>query len=626
MTVVDGGAGTGGPVSRDQPSVVSRTVLGWHLTFAALLVVLGGVIVVGDDPGDTAPQSLAAVGVLALAYLLLGLPAATRDDDRRGAAYLVVLVVAVGVLLGLEGGRASLLLFAAYPQIWFYAPSYRAGVVWAAVLCVVSGAGLLVGEGTDPDTIRDVVVSMGSGLAVSLVLGLWIGRIIEQSEQRADLIAELERTRAELGVAQHAAGVVAERERMAGEIHDTLAQGFTSIVALAQAESARLAAAGADTARLDLIEQTARQNLGEARALVAAFAPVDLQGSDVDAALARVADAVRRRDGRRGRGREHLASRGRGRHRPGGRAGAGGPGGAVERAAARRCGTGRAAPGRRPGPGGRGRRRRRRLRPRRGRRLRPGRHAPPGGGRGRTARRRLRTRSRHPAAGEPAVSERRAGPIRVLVVDDHPVVRTGLVALLQTDDGLEVVGEADDGAEVADEVRRLRAAGAAPDVVLMDLRMPRVDGATATEALLREAPGTAVLVLTTYDTDTDIVRAIEAGASGYLLKDVPRDRLLEGIRAAARGETVLAPSVAGHLVRRARQPDQPAPTRREIEVLDGVARGLTNAEIGRELFIGESTVKTHLLRLFAKLGVDDRTRAVTVALDRGLIRPPGRTG
>ena len=157
----------------------------------------------------------------------------------------------------------------------------------------------------------------------------------------------------------------------------------------------------------------------------------------------------------------------------------------------------------------------------------------------------------------------------------------------------------------------------------MDLRMPRVDGATATEALLREAPGTAVLVLTTYDTDTDIVRAIEAGASGYLLKDVPRDRLLEGIRAAARGETVLAPSVAGHLVRRAREPDQPAPTPREIEVLDRVARGLTNAEIGRELFIGESTVKTHLLRLFAKLGVDDRTRAVTVALERGLISPPG---
>lgn len=215
--------------------------------------------------------------------------------------------------------------------------------------------------------------------------------------------------------------------------------------------------------------------------------------------------------------------------------------------------------------------------------------------------------------------------IRVLVVDDHPVVRTGLVALLQTDPGLEVVGEASDGAEVPEVVRGLREAATPPDVVLMDLRMPRVDGAAATAALLREAPGTAVLVLTTYDTDSDIVRAIEAGASGYLLKDVPRERLLEGIRAAARGETVLAPSVAGHLVRRAREPEHPAPTRRETEVLDGVARGLTNAEIGRELFIGESTVKTHLLRLFAKLGVDDRTRAVTVALERGLIRPPGRS-
>ncbi len=217
-----------------------------------------------------------------------------------------------------------------------------------------------------------------------------------------------------------------------------------------------------------------------------------------------------------------------------------------------------------------------------------------------------------------------ARPVRVLVVDDHPVVRTGLVALLQTDPGLQVVGEAADGAEVPAAVRRLTAEGTPPDVVLMDLRMPQVDGATATAALLREAPGTAVLVLTTYDTDSDIVRAIEAGASGYLLKDVPRERLLEGVRSAARGETVLAPSVAGHLVRRAREPEQPVPTPREIEVLDRVARGLTNAEIGRELFIGESTVKTHLLRLFAKLGVDDRTRAVTVALERGLIRAPGR--
>ncbi len=276
--------------TRDQPSIVHRTVLGWHLTFAVLLVLLAIVIVLGDDPGPTAPVSLAVVGALALAYALLGLPGAGHEHDRRGTAYLAVLVVTVGALLGLEGGRGSLLLFAAYPQIWFYASSYRAGVRWSVLLSLASGAGLLVGEGTDPDSVRDVVVSMGSGLAVSLVLGLWVGRIIEQSEHRADLIAELERTRAALGVAQHAAGVVAERERVAGEIHDTLAQGFTSIVALAQAEQARLSTSGDDLSRLALIEETARQNLSEARALVAAFTPVDLQGSDVDAALARVAE------------------------------------------------------------------------------------------------------------------------------------------------------------------------------------------------------------------------------------------------------------------------------------------------------------------------------------------------
>jgi signal transduction histidine kinase len=279
-----------GATTRDRPSVVGRTVIGWHLTFAVLMVVLGVVIVVGDDPGSRTPVSLAVVGALAVAYLVLGLPGSGDEHPWLGAGYLAVLVVAVAVLVGLEGGRASLLLFAAYPQIWFYTPSFKVGSVWAVLLSIASTGGLLVGEGTDPDTIRDVVVSMGSGLLVSLVLGLWVGRIIEQSEERAALIAELERTRAQLGAAQHAAGVVAERERVAGEIHDTLAQGFTSIVALAQAESARLRAEGQDVARLELIEGTARQNLSEARALVAAFAPVDLQGSDVDAAIARVAE------------------------------------------------------------------------------------------------------------------------------------------------------------------------------------------------------------------------------------------------------------------------------------------------------------------------------------------------
>jgi DNA-binding NarL/FixJ family response regulator len=133
-----------------------------------------------------------------------------------------------------------------------------------------------------------------------------------------------------------------------------------------------------------------------------------------------------------------------------------------------------------------------------------------------------------------------------------------------------------------------------------------------------------VLVLTTYDTDADIVRAVAAGATGYLLKDAPLPQLADAVRAAARGETVLAPPVAARLVSRLRAPVAEAPTARELEVLAGVARGLTNAEIGRELFIGEATVKTHLLRVFAKLGVDDRTRAVMVAVERGLLPGPGR--
>ena len=208
--------------------------------------------------------------------------------------------------------------------------------------------------------------------------------------------------------------------------------------------------------------------------------------------------------------------------------------------------------------------------------------------------------------------------IRVLVVDDHPVVRSGLVGLLDVEDDLEVVGEAGDGAEAVARVRAL-----VPDVVLMDLRMPTLDGAGATGEILASHPGVRVLVLTTYDTDADIVRAVEAGATGYLLKDTPRAQLVEAVRSAARGETVLAPTVAARLVSRMRSPAADPLTPREVEVLAAVARGLSNAEIGRELFIGEATVKTHLLRAFAKLGVDDRTRAVTVAMERGILPAPG---
>ncbi|MQA32152.1 response regulator [Modestobacter roseus] len=208
--------------------------------------------------------------------------------------------------------------------------------------------------------------------------------------------------------------------------------------------------------------------------------------------------------------------------------------------------------------------------------------------------------------------------VRVLVVDDHPVVRGGVVGWLAAQPDIEVVGEAGDGLAALAAV-----AEHAPDVVLMDLRMPRMDGVTATGRILAAHPGVRVLVLTTYDTDADIVRAVEAGAAGYLLKDTPLPQLADAVRAAARGETVLAPPVAARLVSRMRAPAVEAPTERELQVLAGVARGLTNAQIGRELFIGEATVKTHLLRVFTKLGVDDRTRAVLVAVERGLLPGPG---
>ncbi|MET0133595.1 MAG: response regulator transcription factor [Kibdelosporangium sp.] len=204
--------------------------------------------------------------------------------------------------------------------------------------------------------------------------------------------------------------------------------------------------------------------------------------------------------------------------------------------------------------------------------------------------------------------------IRVLLVDDHPVVREGLRGMLEAEEDLVVVGEAGSGDEAVALARAKR-----PDVVLMDLRMPGLDGAGATEQIMAEALGSRVIVLTTYETDADILRAVEAGATGYLLKDASRTELAGAIRAATRGETVLAPSVAGRLVRRMRTPAPPGLSAREVEVLRLVAKGMTNADVGTALHISEATVKTHLLRVFNKLGVSDRTAAVTTAMSRGLL-------
>ncbi|GAA0429940.1 DNA-binding response regulator [Acrocarpospora corrugata] len=201
-----------------------------------------------------------------------------------------------------------------------------------------------------------------------------------------------------------------------------------------------------------------------------------------------------------------------------------------------------------------------------------------------------------------------------MIVDDHPVVREGLRGMLDADPGIEVAGEAGSGDEAVARSRELK-----PDVTLMDLRMPGGDGVSAITRILADRPRARIIVLTTYESDQDIVRAVEAGAAGYLLKDTSRADLLGAIAAAARGETVLSPSVATKLVTRLRAPVAESLSPRETQVLSLVARGLTNAEIGRELFISETTVKTHLLRVFGKLGVSDRTAAVTTALQRGLL-------
>ncbi|WP_437583702.1 response regulator [Paramicrobacterium sp. CJ85] len=207
--------------------------------------------------------------------------------------------------------------------------------------------------------------------------------------------------------------------------------------------------------------------------------------------------------------------------------------------------------------------------------------------------------------------------IRVLVADDHPIVRSGIVGLLDAADDIEVVGEAATGREAVDRARALR-----PDLVVMDLRMPELDGTEATAAIVEELPSTRILILTTYESDDHILGAIEAGAAGYLLKAAPSEEIVAGVRAVIGGETVLAPSIAATLVKRMRRTENTTSVSlspRELDVLRLVAAGRSNPQIARELFIGEATVKTHLLHAYEKLGVSDRTQATLRALDLGLI-------
>ncbi|MEU4699096.1 response regulator transcription factor [Nonomuraea dietziae] len=204
-------------------------------------------------------------------------------------------------------------------------------------------------------------------------------------------------------------------------------------------------------------------------------------------------------------------------------------------------------------------------------------------------------------------------PIRLLIADDHPIVRDGIRGMFTGDPRFEVLGEAGDGAQAVELARALE-----PDVILMDLRMPRMDGVAAIKELARLGIAARVLVLTTYDTDSDVLPAIEAGATGYLLKDALREELMRAVEAAARGEAVLSPSVATRLLSQVRTPADPL-SAREREILELIAQGATNREAAARLFISEATVKTHVLHIYTKLGVNDRAAAVAVAYQRGLL-------
>jgi DNA-binding NarL/FixJ family response regulator len=216
--------------------------------------------------------------------------------------------------------------------------------------------------------------------------------------------------------------------------------------------------------------------------------------------------------------------------------------------------------------------------------------------------------------------------VKLLIVDDHPVVRDGLRGVFAGDPDFDVVGEASDGREALAAVGRLDV-----DVVLMDLRMPGMGGVAAITELAVVAPSVRVLVLTTFDTDSDVLPAIEAGATGYLLKDAPRDELIRGVRSAARGDSVLSPAVARRLMDRvgpATGQPEPAPapkfdtlSPRELEVLILVSQGVTNRDAAKRLFLSEATVKTHLLHIYAKLGVNDRAAAVAAGYELGLLTP-----
>ncbi|EYR62602.1 histidine kinase, partial [Actinotalea ferrariae CF5-4] len=270
----------------------ARTRRGWDLAFYALTAITAVSLLAfrGSAPAELG-WGLGGLAVLVVAYVTIGRRAAATGDRALVAAYLAVLL-AVAVVVTYTNPTGSLLLFVAYSQVWYFAETRRGGVLVTTALTVLLFGAIAVREGVGPgDEVLGLATEAAVSLGFALLLGLWITYVAEQSEQRAELLEQLEAAQAELAQGHHAAGVVAERERMAREIHDTLAQGFTSVVMLTQTAVADLRRDDreAAVARIELAERTARDNLAEARALVAAFSPVALEGVTVAGALERLA-------------------------------------------------------------------------------------------------------------------------------------------------------------------------------------------------------------------------------------------------------------------------------------------------------------------------------------------------
>lgn len=297
MTTADPARGV--PVS-ERSGFWSRALRGWDVAFYLMMVIGAAALALTDSPRDRATlgQALALMVVLVLAYTAIGRRAARTGDTRLAGLYLLVLVVLVVALVRVNP-VGSLLLFIAYSQVWFFAGSRRAGVLVSTALSAGVVWSMIAYQRFDPDVVPQALAQGALGLAFAVLLGLWITAVAEQSEERAELLTRLEATQSELARTNHAAGVTAERERLAREIHDTLAQGFTSIVMLSQTALADLDRGTPERAaeRLRLVERTARENLAEARALVAAFSPVGLEGSSLAEALGRLAERFEQETG-----------------------------------------------------------------------------------------------------------------------------------------------------------------------------------------------------------------------------------------------------------------------------------------------------------------------------------------